>query len=66
MKKYKVTLNKDERENLETLTSKCKHKSLKFLNALILLGCRVEYTKEKSDFILLVTKKAKEYCESQN
>ena len=39
MKKYKVTLTKDERENLEALTSKGKHTSQKILNALILLGC---------------------------
>ena len=35
LKKYKVTLNKDERENIETLSSK----GQKILNALILLGC---------------------------
>ena len=39
MKKYIVTLTKDERETLRTLTSKGKHKSQKILNALILLGC---------------------------
>ncbi len=39
MKKYIVTLTKDERETLSALTSKGKHKSQKFLNALILLGC---------------------------
>ena len=39
MKKYIVTLTKDERETLTTLTSKGKHKSQKILNALILLGC---------------------------
>jgi hypothetical protein len=39
MKKYTVTLTKDERESLDTLTSKGKHKSQKILNALILLGC---------------------------
>ena len=39
MKKYIVTLTKDERETLTALTSKGKHKSQKMLNALILLGC---------------------------
>jgi hypothetical protein len=39
MKKYIVTLSKDERETLGALASKGKHKSQKILNALILLGC---------------------------
>ena len=39
MKKYLVTLTKDERGALGVLTSKGKHKSQKILNALILLGC---------------------------
>ena len=39
MKKYIVTLVKDEREALGELTSKGKHKSQKILDALILLGC---------------------------
>jgi len=39
MKKYKVTLSKEERENLEHLCSRGKHKSQKVLNALILLNC---------------------------
>jgi len=39
MKKYIVTLTKDEREALGRLTSKGKHRSQKILNALILLGC---------------------------
>ena len=39
MKKYIVTLTKDERETLRTLTSKGKNKSQNILNALILLGC---------------------------
>jgi len=39
MKKYIVTLTKDERETLGTLASKENHKSQKILNALILLGC---------------------------
>ena len=49
MKKYTVTLTKDEREALDALTSKGKHKSQKILNALILLGCdEGEYQKETS------------------
>ena len=39
MKKYIVTLTKDERNVLGVLVSKGKHKSQKILNALILLGC---------------------------
>ncbi len=39
MKKYIVTLTKDEREQLGALSSKDKHKSQRILNALILLGC---------------------------
>ena len=39
MKKYTVTLTKDEREFLRGITSKGKHKSQKVINALILLGC---------------------------
>ncbi|KAF5416181.1 MAG: hypothetical protein C5S48_03770 [Candidatus Methanogaster sp.] len=39
MKKYLVTLAKEEREALDALTSKGKHQSQKILNALILLGC---------------------------
>ena len=39
MKKYIVTLSKEERETLGELASKGKHKSQKILNALILLGC---------------------------
>jgi transposase len=39
MKKYIVTLTKDEREILSNLVSKGKHKSQKILNALILLDC---------------------------
>jgi hypothetical protein len=39
MKKYVVTLTKDEREALEALAAKGKHKSQKILNALIVLGC---------------------------
>ncbi len=39
MKKYIVTLSKNEREALGALTSKGKHKTHKILNALILLGC---------------------------
>jgi len=39
MKKYIVTLSKDERQSLQALTSKGSHRSQKILNALILLGC---------------------------
>ena len=39
MKKYIVTLTKEERETLETLATRGKHRSQKILNALILLGC---------------------------
>lgn len=39
MKKYTVTLSKDERDFLKGIISKGKHKSPKVINALILLGC---------------------------
>ena len=39
MKKYIVKLSKDEREELQDITSKGTHKSQKILNAQILLGC---------------------------
>jgi transposase len=39
MKKYIVTLTKEEREVLGSLVSKGKHRSQKILNALILLDC---------------------------
>ena len=39
MKKYIVTLTKEEREMLGNLVSKGKHQSQKILNALILLDC---------------------------
>lgn len=39
MKKYKITLTKDERENLSSIVQKGKHRSQKVLNALILLNC---------------------------
>lgn len=39
MKKYTVTLTKDERNTLELIASKGTHKSQKVINALILLGC---------------------------
>jgi hypothetical protein len=39
MKKYKVTLTQDERNELETITRKGSHRSQKVLNALILLAC---------------------------
>jgi hypothetical protein len=39
MKKYTITLSKDERNYLKEIKSKGKHKSQKVINALILLGC---------------------------
>jgi len=39
MKKYKVTLTKDEWEELSKIVQKGKHRSQKVLNALILLNC---------------------------
>lgn len=49
MKKYKVTLTKEEREELSVLTSKGSHKSQKVLNALILLNCdEGEYQGERA------------------
>ena len=39
MKKYKVTLQKEERENLEAITRKGSHQSQKVVNALVLLNC---------------------------
>ena len=39
MKKYVVTLAKDERELLDTLTSSGTHRSQEVINSLILLGC---------------------------
>ncbi len=49
MKKYIVTLSKDEREALGALTSGGKQKSQKILNALILLACdKGEYQTERS------------------
>jgi transposase len=39
MKKYKVTLTKEEREELQELTSKGSPKAQKVLNCLILLNC---------------------------
>lgn len=39
VKKYKVTLEADERQSLEALTRKGSHQSQKVINALILLNC---------------------------
>lgn len=39
MRKYVVTLTRDERDSLSGIVSKGKHPSQKVLNALILLGC---------------------------
>lgn len=41
MKKYIVTLSKEEREALSNIASKGKHPAQQVLNALILLGCDV-------------------------
>jgi transposase len=49
MKKYIVTLTKDERKALSDITSKGKQRSQKILNALILLNCdEGEYQTERS------------------
>lgn len=39
MRKYKVTLEKKEREELDSIVLKGSHKSQKVLNALVLLNC---------------------------
>jgi transposase len=39
MDKYKITLQEDEREQLEAMTHKGTHAAQKLLNALILLNC---------------------------
>jgi hypothetical protein len=39
MKKYKVTLGREERSALETLIQKGSHRSQKVMNALVLLNC---------------------------
>ena len=39
MIKYKVTLRKEEKEELENITKKGNHKAQKVINALILLNC---------------------------
>ena len=39
MRKYRVTLDKEERSALETIAQKGSHKSQKVLNALVLLNC---------------------------
>ena len=39
MKKYKVTLEKEERDELEAITRRGSHRSQKVINALILLNC---------------------------
>ena len=49
MKKYKVTLTKEEREKLEALSSKGKHAAQTILNALVLLACdEGKYQKKRS------------------
>lgn len=39
MRKYKVTLERDERDELEAITRRGSHRSQKVVNALILLNC---------------------------
>jgi hypothetical protein len=39
MKKYKVTLQREEREHLEAITRKGSHRSQRVLNAVVLLNC---------------------------
>jgi len=49
MKKYTVTLTRNERDILSAIISKGKHTSQKVLNALILLGCdEGEYQTKRS------------------
>jgi hypothetical protein len=47
MKKYKVTLTKEERDKLSLIIQKGKHRSQKVLNALILLNCDEEEYRER-------------------
>lgn len=59
MKKYKVTLESDEREYLSEITRKGNHKSQKVINALILLNCdegKYQDTKTKNEDISSVLK----------
>lgn len=49
MKKYKVTLTEEERQELDALSSRGKHAAQTVLNALILLACdEGKYQKERS------------------
>lgn len=48
MRKYKVTLEKEEREELEAIVQKGSHKSQKVVNALILLNCDLGESQEQS------------------
>lgn len=49
MKKYIVTLTREERDMLEKMTSKGKHSAQQVLNALILLGCdEGQFQKQRS------------------
>ena len=47
MKKYTVTLTKEERSILKRIASKGTHKSQKVINALILMGCDESEHQEK-------------------
>ena len=49
MKKFLVTLTKEERNELKQITSKGKHRSQKVINSLILIGCdEGQYQKNRS------------------
>lgn len=49
MKKFTVTLTRDEREYLKQITFRGKHKSQKVINSLVLLGCdEGEYQEKRS------------------
>jgi len=49
MKKYRVTLTEEERQELDVLSSRGKHAAQTVLNALILLACdEGKYQKERS------------------
>jgi transposase len=59
MVRYKITLTKEEQEQLKIIVSKGSHKSQKVLNALILLNCDVsegtKYSNEHISAILRVS-----------
>ena len=47
MKKYKVTLTAEERQELTSIIQKGKHRSQKVLNSLILLNCDAGLCQDK-------------------